>query len=311
MAKKKVIRKLVAILATDMVGFSRLMEKDEAGTVARQKAHRKRLIDPKIAKHNGRIVKSTGDGLLVEFASAVDAVQCAVEVQRAMSKLEADVPKERRIAYRVGVNVGDIIVEDDDIFGDGVNIAARLQMLAEPGGICVSRNVFNQVKNKVELGFADLGPQKVKNIEEPVPTYKVLLDPAAAGQVVPAKRISSPVRRWATGAVAAALLIAVAGLLWWQPWRPTVERASIAKMAHPLPKKPSIAVLPFTNMSGDKEQEYFADGITEDIITDLSKISGLFVIARNSTFTYKGKSVKVRQVAQELAFALSRLTRAW
>ena len=300
MAKKKVTRKLAAILATDMVGFSRLMEKDEAGTLARQKAHRKRLIDPKIAKHNGRIVKSTGDGLLVEFASAVDAVQCAVEVQRAMSKLEADVPEERRIAYRVGVNVGDIIVEDEDIFGDGVNIAARLEALAEPGGICVSRNVFDQVKNKVELGFVDLGPQKVKNIAEPVPTYKVLLDPAEAGTVVAAKRTVPTRLRWVASAAAAVLLLVLASMAWWQPWVTRVEPARLAKMAFPLPKKPSIAVLPFDNLSGDKTQEYLADGLSENIIQALSKVSEMFVIARNSTFTYKGKPVKVQRVAEEL-----------
>jgi len=300
MAKGPVTRKLAAILAADMVGFSRLMGMDEAGTLARQSAHRAELIDPKIAEYNGRIVKTTGDGLLVEFGSAVDAVLCAVAVQRAMAEREADVPKDRQMAYRVGINQGDIIVEGDDIFGDGVNVAARLQALAEPGGIRVSDAVFRNVKGKLDLGFADLGPQKVKNIAEPVPTYKILLDPAQAGTVLSAQRTAVRRWRWAASTVAAVLLLVVAGLTWWQPWMVRVEPVRTARTAPSLPTKPSIAVLPFTNMSGGKSQEYFADGMTEDLITALAKISGLFVIARNSSFVYKGKSVDVRKVGREL-----------
>jgi len=302
MADEKVTRKLVAILATDMVGFSRLMEKDEASTVARQKAHRKQLIDPKIAEHNGRIVKSTGDGLLVEFASAVDAVQCAVEVQRAISKLEADIAEDRRIAYRVGVNVGDIIVEDDDIFGDGVNIAARLQILAEPGGICISRPVFTQIRNKVELGLVDLGPQKVKNIAEPVPTYRILLDPKDAGKLIQAKRKAPPLQPWMIGAAVAVLLLVVAGAVWWRPWAPAVEPARLEKMAFPLPKEPSIAVLPFANLTGDKAQDYLAYGIAGKITAKLAKVSNIFVITRPAASGYyrrNKKTIKAGRVAED------------
>ena len=254
MAAERVERRLAAILAADMVGYSRLMEADEAETIARQKALRKELIDPKIAEHNGRIVKTTGDGVLVEFASVVDATECAVAIQRAIVEREADVPEERRIQYRVGINLGDIVIDGDDILGDGVNIAARLEGLAEPGGICVSGNVHEQLAGKIVLDFEDLGEQRVKNIKKPVRVYRVRLDGRGADM------------------------------------GPALE----------LPDKPSIAVLPFENMSGDPEQEYFSDGIAEDIITGLSRNRGVFVIARNSTFTYKGAAVDARQVAREL-----------
>jgi TolB-like protein/tetratricopeptide (TPR) repeat protein len=242
-----------------------------------------------------------GDGTLMEFGSVVDAVRFAVDVQRAIAERNANVPEDRRITYRIGINIGDIIVEGEDIYGDGVNVAARLEGLADPGGICVARNVFNQVKAKVEVGFEDLGAQHVKNIPEPVPVFKVLLDsPAKDHAAVPAP---TPKRslRWPLTAAGLVTLAIVAGLaLWQRPWEPREEPASLEAMAFPLPDKPSIAVLPFTNMSGDPEQEYFADGMTEDLITDLSKISSLFVIARNSSFSYKGQQVKVRQVAEEL-----------
>jgi TolB-like protein/class 3 adenylate cyclase/Flp pilus assembly protein TadD len=293
-------RKLAAILEADMVGYSRLMAADEVGTLARQKAHLGEAIAPRIAEYGGRIVKTTGDGLLAEFSSIVDAVRCAVNVQLAMAEREAGVPAERRIAYRIGVNLGDIIEDDDDIYGDGVNIAARLEGLAEPGGICVSRTVYNHVKGKVASGFEDLGERRVKNIPEPLRVYRVRMEPEAAGGAIggPTRRVSW---KWPAAAVAAAALMAVAGAgLWLRPWEPREEPASVERMAHPLPDKPSIAVLPFTNMSDDPAQEYFADGMTEDLITDLSKVSGLFVIARNSVFTYKGKAVKIRQVAEEL-----------
>ncbi len=298
-------RRLAAILAADMVGYSRLVEADEAGTLAQLKTHRKELIDPKIAGHNGRVVKTTGDGILIEFASVVGAVECAVDIQRGMARRGAEVPEDRRIAFRVGINFGAIVIDGDDILGDGVNIAARLEGLAEPGGICVSSAVHNDVKNKIDIAFEDLGEKKVKNIAEPIRVYRVALEADAAGMAAgtaPARR--TPLR-WA---IAAAAVAAVAGAaVWIYVWNyavrgpaPPGEVASVAKMAHPLPDKPSIAVLPFTNMSGDAEQEYFADGITEDIITDLSKVSGLFVIARNSTFTYKGRDVRIRQVAEDL-----------
>jgi adenylate cyclase len=296
-------RRLAAILAADVVGYSRLIREDEAGTLAALKAHREQLIAPKVAERKGRIVKLMGDGLLVEFPSAVEAVQCAVEIQHMIGDRNADVPEENRIAYRIGINIGDIVVEDDDIYGDGVNVAARLEGLAEPSGICVARNVFDQVKDKLDLTIEHLGEREVKNIAEPVTVYRVVLDAKAAKLVTPVvHKATKPVnRRWVVAATAAAVLVAaVGGVFWWQPWAPDVEPASIERMAFPLPEKPSIAVLPFTNMSDDPEQEYLSDGITEDIITALSRFPDLFVIARTSTFTYKSKPVKVQQVSEEL-----------
>ncbi len=246
-------RRLAAILAADVVGYSRLMEADEAGTLAALKSHRKNLIDPTVAEHHGRIVKLMGDCALSEFASGVDAVECAVEIQPRMIERNAKAPENGRIEFRIGINIGDVIVEGEDIYGDGVNVAARLEALAEPGSICVSQNVFDQVRNKVDLGFEDMGEQRVKNIAEPVRAYRVQLP------------------------------------------RPSVIDAPPA-----LPDKPSIAVLPFDNLSGDPEQEYFSDGITEDIITALSRLRWFLVIARNSTFVYKGRSVDVKQVGREL-----------
>src|SRR6267378_1148101 len=246
-------RRLTAILAADVVGYSRLMGNDEAGTLAALKAMRTELIDGKIAQHQGRIVKLIGDGILAEFPSVVNALACATEVQRGVRERNTDVPQNRRIEFRVGVNVGDVMVEGDDIYGDGVNVASRLESVADPGGITVSRAVRDHVGNRLDLAFEDRGEQKLKNIEKPVHVYSVILEDANDGNMTSMKQ-----------------------------------------------DRPSIAVLPFTNMSGDPEQEYFSDGITEDIITDLSKISGLSVIARNTSFTYKGKAVKVRTVGKEL-----------
>jgi adenylate cyclase len=292
-------RRLAAILAADMVGYSRLMAVDEAGTLTRQNALRRELIDPKIAEYGGHLVKSTGDGVLVEFPSVVDALRCAVTVQLAMADREAAEPEETRIAYRVGINLGDIIIEDDDIYGDGVNVAARLEALAEPGGVCVSRTVVDHVKGKVASDFADQGEQEVKNLPEPIHVFRVLMKPEAAGES--AEEANGKAWWWRPVAGAAAVLaIAVIGIMVWQPWAPDVEPASVERMAFPLPDRPSIAVLPFVNMSDGSEQEYFADGMTEDLITDLSKVSDLFVIARNSTFVYKGRSVPVRQVSEDL-----------
>jgi adenylate cyclase len=297
-AQEQVERRLAAILAADMVGYSRLMEADEAGTIARQKAHRAELIDPKIDEHHGRIVKTTGDGMLVEFASVVDAVACTVAIQRAMVEREADVPEEQRIQYRVGVNLGDIVIDDDDILGDGVNVAARLEGLAEPGGICIPRKVFHEVRNKLDVGYEFIGEQRVKNIETPIPVYRVLLEPDLAGKVIGENRLKPSL--WPLGAaVAAVMAMTVVAAVWWQPWAPDVEPASVEDMAFPLPDRPSIAVLPFDNLSGNTDQDYLADGLTEEIITTLSKSPNLFVIARNSTFTYKDKAVEVKQVAEE------------
>jgi adenylate cyclase len=257
----RVERRLAAILAADVAGYSRLMGADEEGTLAALKALRRELADPKIKEHRGRIVKTTGDGLLIEFASVVDAVRCAVEVQREMAERNADVPPDRRIEFRMGINIGDIIKDGRDIYGDGVNLAARLEALAEPGGICASRAVREQVRDKLDFSFEDMGEQQVKNIARPIRVHRILL-----GET---------------------------------PGRP--EPASVStKLPLVLPDKPSIAVLPFANMSGDPEQEYFADGMVEEIITALSRIRWLFVIARNSTFTYKGKAVDVKQVGREL-----------
>jgi adenylate cyclase len=301
MAAEHEDRRLTTILAADVVGYSRLMAADEGGTFAQLKAHRKELIEPKAAVYHGRVVKLTGDGALMEFGSVVDAVLFAVDVQHAMLERNAEVPVDRRITYRVGINIGDIIVNGADIYGDGVNVAARLQELAEPGGVWVSRSVYNQVKGKVGLGFEGLGEKELKNIPEPVGVYRVLMDAEAAGNMI--GKTGRAAKSWRRVAmVAATAVLAGAGIVvvWLRPWEPTVEPASVERMAFPLPEKPSIAVLPFANLSGETEQEYFADGMTDDLITDLSKISGLFVIARNSVFTYKDKPMKVQQVAEEL-----------
>jgi adenylate cyclase len=249
-------RRLAAILAADVAGYSRLMGADEEGTLERLKALRRELIEAKIAEHRGRIVKTTGDGMLLEFASVVDAVRCAVEVQQAMVGREIDVAAEQRIRFRIGINLGDVIVDGDDIHGDGVNVAARLEGLAEPGTVCVSAAAWEQVRGKVTFVAEDLGEQRLKNIEQPQRVFRVGTSASASTE-------------------------------------------TIAKPP-PLPDKPSIAVLPFTNMSGDPEQDYFADGVVEDIITGLSRARWLFVIARNSSFTYKGRAVDIRQVGREL-----------
>ncbi len=255
MAVERNARRLCAILAADVAGYSRLMGADEDGTLTALTAHCSELIDPAVAEHAGRIVKTTGDGLLVEFASVVDAVRCAVKIQRGMAERNSAVPQDRRLAFRIGVNLGDVIVQNDDLYGDGVNVAVRLEALAEPGGICLSASAHEQVQDRIAaVRFEDLGEQRVKNIARPVRAYRVALGPAGPGL--------SPVPA--------------------------------------LPSWPSIAVLPLDNLSADPEQEYFADGLAEDLITDLSKIAGLLVIARNSTFTYKGRPVNVTQVGREL-----------
>ena len=256
MAESRAERRLAAILAADVAGYSRLMGADEEGTLAQLKAHRKELIDPKIAEYRGRIVKTTGDGLLIEFASVVDAVRCAVDIQRGMAERNSAVLQDRSFQFRVGINVGDVVIEDGDIFGDGVNIASRLESIAEPGGICVSDDAYRQFRGKLALDALDMGEQQLKNIAQPVRVYKL--------------RSGAP------------------------------SLAATTPRALTLPDKPSIAVLAFQNMSGDPEQEYFADGRSEEIITALSRIRWLFVIARNSSFTYKGRAIDIKQVSREL-----------
>ena len=300
MSEQGLSRKLAAIVSADVVGYSRLMAGDEEGTLARLKAHREALIDPKIAEHNGRIVKLMGDGMLVEFASVVDAVRACVEIQRGMTERNAEVPEDRQITLRVGVNLGDVMIEDDDIYGDGVNVAARLQELADPGGICISNSAYEQIRDRIDVGLEDMGEVEVKNIPRPVRVYRVLLEGEAPAMMPPAGR--RRLDHWAiAGTVAVILVLVAGGVLWWlEPWTTDVEPASIERMAFPLPEKASLAVLPFDNLSGDSGQEFFVDGFTESIITTLARAPQLFVIARNSTFTYKGKPVKVQQVAEEL-----------
>jgi adenylate cyclase len=264
LSSERVDRRLAAVLAADVAGYSRLMGLNEEGTLANLKSFRKTLVDPCIAAHRGRIVKTTGDGMLVEFASAVDAARCAVEVQRGMAAQNFDVPQDVRIEFRIGIHVGDIIFDDNDIFGDGVNIAARLEGIAEPGGICISDDAQRQVRGKVDFAFADMGAQNLKNIAEPMRAWRLQIDQGPSSSFALIEPLANKARPL------------------------------------PLPDRPSIAVLPFQNMSGDPEQEYFADGMVEDIITELSRIRWLFVIARNSTFTYKGQAVDVKQVAREL-----------
>ena len=300
---KNTSRKLAAILAADVVGYSRLMGEDEGGTLDALRAHREELIEPKIAEHEGRVVKLMGDGLLAEFPSAVEAVHCAVEIQHTMGERNANVQAERRIIYRIGINIGDIIVEGDDIYGDGVNIAARLEGLADPGGICVRRNVRNQVRDKLDLSFEDRGEIEVKNIARPVRVFGVILDEKAGALVTAVVAIpgeKAPLRWFALAVGLAISIIAAAGLIWWQPWVPRSATDLADEVTLPPSDKPSIAVLPFDNLSNDSEQEYFADGLTDDLITDLSKISGLVVIARHSVFTYKDQGVDIRDVARDL-----------
>jgi TolB-like protein/class 3 adenylate cyclase len=294
-------RKLTSILSADAVGYSRLMEDDEEATVRTITSYRE-VIATLIKQHNGMVIDSPGDNLLAEFVSVVDAVQCAVSVQNEINARNEDLPENRKMQFRIGINLGDVIQEGERIYGDGVNIAARLEGLADPGGICISKSAFDQIERKLPYGYEFIGDQTVKNISKPVGAYRVMLQPRVTVAGEPEKEKPAPVRRTAifVGAAVVLVLAIAAGVWQFYVRRPSVEPASEEKMAFPLPDKPSIAVLPFVNMSDDPKQEYFSDGITEDLITDLSKISGLFVIARNSMFTYKGKPVKIRQVAEEL-----------
>src|SRR5438552_5236021 len=259
MASDQTKRKLAAVLIADVAGYSRLMGADDEGTLARLKLLRRELIEPKNKQHRGRIVRTTGDAILIEFLSVVDAVRCAIEIQQCMVERNADVPQEKRIELRVGVNLGDVMIEGRDLYGDGVNIAARLEALAEPGGICISRTVLNHARDKVSFDVEDAGEQTLKNIARPVHVFRIIIDPSR---------------------------------------RPATPKSAVPALA--LPDKPSVAVLPFTNMSGDPEQEFVSDGVAEDVITALSHYPSLFVIARNSSFTYKGRAVDVKQVGREL-----------
>ena len=304
-------RRLAAILAADVAGYSRLMGADEEGTHERLQGHLRDLVNPKIAEHRGRIVKNTGDGFLAEFASVVDAVRCATEIQREMADREPDVPEERRIRFRIGVNLGDVIAEEHDIYGDGVNVAARLEGLAEPGGICVTRVVRDQVRDRLGFAFEDMGEQSVKNISRPLRVYAWRPE-GVAGLPTTSVPIAVPTRRRRMilapigAAVMAALVIAVVAWWFWPATRssstaPAAVATAATSIAQPLvAPRLSIVVLPFANLSNDPEQQYFADGITEDLTTDVSRIAHSVVISRNTAFTYRNKSVDTRQIGHEL-----------
>lgn len=291
-------RRLAAVLIADVVGYGRLSQVDEEGTRLRFQADLSEIVEPLIAEHSGRLVKTMGDGLLVEFHSVVDAVRCAVEVQKQKAQHNAAIPVDRRLDFRIGINLGDILVEGDDIHGDGVNLADRMQSLAEPGGIAITGPAYDQVKSKLDVGFVSLGEQKVKSIDEPVRVYRVVLGPAAANRMIKARRYLG---RWRIAAVAAVatILVLAGAVAWWQPWRSEAPTL-VERFAYPLPDKPSVAVLPFINVSGDMEHDHLAEGLTDDLITELSKVSGLFVIARHSVFAVRDDGGKIQDVAAEL-----------
>ena len=298
--KEKVIRKLKAILSADVKGYSLLMADDEAFTIQTLKEYRD-IMSTYIEQHNGRVVDAPGDNLLAEFSSAVDAVQCAVEIQEILKDKNDKLPNDKRLEFRIGVNIGDVVQDGDRIYGSGVNVAARIEGLSDPGGVCISRNTYDHIKDKLKLGYEYLGQHEVKNIKDPVRVYKVLFDPEDAGKLIGEKPERAK-KKWVFALVIVTAII-VTSIFWYfyqSTMKPTFEPASLENMALQLPDLPSIAVLPFDNMSGDPKQEFLSDGITENIITALSKVPRLFVIARNSTSTYKGKPVKVKQVSEEL-----------
>ena len=304
-------------MATDVVGFSRLMAGDEAGTLGALKALRKELWYPKIEEFGGRVVKLMGDGQLIEFASVVGAVDCAVALQRAMARRNADIPGDQQIVLRIGINQGDVIVDGEDIYGDGVNVAARLEAEAEPGGVCISRKVRDDIRDKLDYPLEDMGEVEVKNMPRPVRVFRVGIEEtgdavgaqASAAKSPPTQPAAAPAapfnksnRLW-QGIAGAAVVIAIAAIYIvtvWQPWVTRVEAANVANMAFPLPDKPSLVVLPFDNLSGDPAQEFLVDGLSEDITTALSRLQSIFVMSRNSAMTYKGQAVKVQQVAEDL-----------
>ena len=300
MADKGFKRKLAAILSADVIGYSRLMRDDEEATVRDIAAHRV-LISDIVQHHQGRVVDSPGDNILAEFASVVDAVNGAINIQKEIKRSNEDTSQERQMEFRIGINLGDVIEEEERIYGDGVNIAARVEGLASAGGIAISGTVYEHIKEKLSLGYHSLGEQDVKNISEPVRVYRLLTEPDDAGKMIGEERPKSrKLLNVAYSALALIILVVAAFIIWNNYFRVQIEPASVERMAYPLPDKASIAILPFVNMSDDQQQEYFSDGITESIIMALSKVRGMFVIARNSTFAYKGKAVKIQQVAEEL-----------
>ena len=302
MTENNLERKLRAILSADVKGYSLLMADDEIATIQTITSYRK-VMKSVIERHKGRVVDSPGDNLLAEFQSVVDAVQCAVEIQNELKSKNDNLPPERRMVFRIGINLGDIVQEGDRIYGDGVNIAARIESKADPGGVSISGTAFDNVRNKLGYGYEYTGEQKVKNIANPVKLYKVIMDPDAAGKVIGEKRILGQTSRKVALSVILTLAVIAGGLISYYIYlyqSGKIEPASIENMAYPLPDEKSIAVLPFNNMSGDPKQEYFSDGFTEQLITNLSMVPNLFVIARNSSFSFKGKAFKVQQVAEEL-----------
>jgi adenylate cyclase len=302
MTEEGVKRKLTAILSADAKGYSRLMGEDEVGTVQVLKEYRE-IMANFILQHRGRVVDSPGDNILAEFGSIVDATECAVKIQEELQTKNAELSEDKRLEFRIGINHGDVLEDEDRIYGDGVNIAARIEGLAPPGGICISRTTYDQIKNRLNLGYEYLGAHRVKNIADPVRVYRVLTEPEAAGKVLGEKKFLGRFSRRTAMAAIIILCIAAGGLIGWNIYlqqSKRVEAASLDKMAYPLPEEPSIAVLPFTNMSGDPKQEYLSDGITDELTTTLSKVPDLFVISRTSAFAYKNKLVKVKQVAEEL-----------
>jgi adenylate cyclase len=302
MTEEKTMRKLTAIFYADVKGYSRLMRNDEAATVETLKQYRS-IMAGFIRQHNGKVVDASGDSLLAEFASVVDAVRCAVEVQQALKIKNTELPETRKMLFRIGINLGDVMVEGDRIYGDGINIAARIESLAEPGGLSISRSAYDQVKNKLPLSFEYSGEQMVKNIEEPVRVYRVILTPWAAGKADGKKR-DGKVKRRPILVAAVIVTVFLTAALWFLLESRTdsvKDSTSTGQTSHLTSGKPSIAVLPFKNLSGDPEQEYFSDGVTNDIITDLSKFHDLLVIASNTVFTFKGKNVKVQEVGRQLA----------
>jgi adenylate cyclase len=299
-SEKKTTRKLRAILSADVKGYSLLMANDEAFTIKTLKEYRG-IMSEEIKRHSGRVVDAPGDNLLAEFSSAVDAVECAVGIQKHLKKENETLEEEKKLQYRIGVNIGDVVQDGDRIYGSGVNVAARIEGLAEPGGICISRNVYDQIKDKVNFGYEYLGDHEVKNIKDPVRVYKVLTEPEDAGKLI--GKAAKPVTKnwiWATVVLVVIVLTGIITLYYQKITEPDIEPASVQEMAYPLPEKPSIAVLPFDNLSGDPGQDYLADGITENIITALSNIPEMFIIARNSVYTYKGKPTKTQKVAEDL-----------
>lgn len=297
MLGERMQRRLVAILAADVAGFSRLVALDEERTISTLSRYRSEIIDPTIDRYHGRIANTAGDSLLVEFPSVIEALRCAIEIQEAMNEKNSAIPDDRKILFRVGINIGDVVEQDGDLLGDGVNVAARLEALAEPGEIYLSRAARDQVRDRMDFTLEDMGEVEVKNIPRPVRVFRIARELPPRATV---ERRASSHRRRTVGILALAIALAGGAIYLWSPWTRQEATMRLERIAHPIPDQPSIAVLPFNNLSGDPEQDYFADGFSEDLITNLAQSNELFVAARNSTFTYKGKAVKIREVAEEL-----------